>query len=87
MEHYFYANLNESLMKFIQCRYGYNSSIVNTPEDYMVQSTYDLESGFSIEGLGNIYMDKYRLSYLLESNDDHSIIIPGFKYADRSSPY
>lgn len=88
MSNYFYANLNESLMKFIQSRYGYNATIINEPEDYIEQSSFDLESSFSIEGLGNIDSDKYRLAYLLESNrDDNPIMIPGFKYADRSSPY
>ena len=85
IENYFYANLNESLMKFIQSRYGYNASIINTVEDYMEQNLYNLESGFSIEGLMNIDMDKYRLTFLLESYGYGEQIIPGFKRLDINS--
>lgn len=81
---YFYANLNESLMKLIQIRYGYNASIVNTIEDYYSLSSYQLESAFSEEGIRNLDYDKGRMAYVLQDHfmsTKEQIPIIGFKYA------
>lgn len=58
-------NMNESLIKMIQQRYGYNAAVINdisdldyiTPEDF----------SFSIQGLHNLDEDKKRLVIILES--------------------
>lgn len=55
--------LNESLMKIIQQRYGYNGNYIRTEEDFL----YATEGSFSVEGLYNLDIDKERLSYMLES--------------------
>lgn len=64
------ANMNESIIKLIQQRYGYCAAIINTPEDYLQQNKVLLESSFSIDGLANIDIDKDRLAYLYASNRD-----------------
>ena len=56
------ADLNESLFKFIQQRYGYNACRINSLEDLLYVENTD----FSREGLCNLDIDKERLSYLLE---------------------
>ena len=57
------SGLNESLLKFIQQRYGYNASRINTLDDLL----YSEDSDFSREGLINLDVDKERLSYMIES--------------------
>lgn len=47
-------NLPESLMKFIQYRYGFNGCICEEPEDLF----YAKESSFTIEGLFNFDSDR-----------------------------
>lgn len=56
--------LNESLLKFIQQRYGYNAYKINNLEDLL----YTENTDFSKEGLLNLDIDKDRLSYMLESD-------------------
>ena len=56
--------LNESLLKFIQQRYGYNAYRINCLEDLL----YTENTDFSTEGLINLDIDKDRLSYILESD-------------------
>ena len=48
--------ITESLLKFIQQRYGYNAYIVNQPEDFL----YTDESDFSIPGLFALDQDLMR---------------------------
>lgn len=55
--------LNESLFKLIQQRYGYEANRINCPEDFL----YAEESSFSELGLMNLDQDKDRLAYMLES--------------------
>ena len=54
------GSINESFIEFIQQRYGVNCYWVNTIED--IDYCRTMNSGFSIEGLGNFDMDKERLS-------------------------
>lgn len=54
--------INESFIKFIQQRYGYNCYIINTQED--LEFVRDYGSGFSIEGLANFDIDKERISLM-----------------------
>ena len=56
--------LNESLLKFIQQRYGYNACRINNLDDLLYAESTD----FSEEGLRNLDIDKDRLSYMLESD-------------------
>jgi hypothetical protein len=56
-------DLNESLFKFIQQRYGYNACRINNLEDLIYAENTD----FSREGLCNLDIDKERLSYMLET--------------------
>ncbi len=53
--------LTESLMKFIQQRYGYNSNRVNEPSDL----EYLINGDFSLLGIYNLDQDKDRFSYLI----------------------
>ena len=55
--------LNESLFKLIQQRYGYEANRINCQEDFL----YTEESSFSELGLMNLDQDKDRLAYMLES--------------------
>lgn len=55
-----YEYVNESLMKFIQQRYGIVTNIVNNKEDW----GYVQESGFSLQGLYNVDQDKERFTYI-----------------------
>lgn len=57
------SGLNESLLKFIQQRYGYNASRINNLDDLLYAENTD----FSREGLFNLDSDKERLSYMMES--------------------
>ena len=57
------SGLNDSLFKFIQQRYGYNATRINTLDDLVYAENTD----FSEEGLFYLDQDKERLSYLLES--------------------
>lgn len=52
--------VNESLIKFIQQRYGYICNSINVNEDW----EYVQESEFSIQGLYNIDKDKERFAYI-----------------------
>jgi hypothetical protein len=54
--------LNESLFKLIQQRYGYNANRINCYEDFLEAQ----ESSFAEFGLLNIDNDKERLAYLVE---------------------
>ena len=54
---------NESLMKFIQQRYGYNFNLIQSFDDFINAE----ESRFSELGIINLAQDKERLSYMLEA--------------------
>lgn len=58
--------ITESILKIIQSRYGYNSTIVNTEEDILdLYNTYDTEDySFSLEGLAMLDIDKEKYSYI-----------------------
>lgn len=58
-----YINLPESLMKFIQQRYGFNGCVCEEPEDIF----YAKESSFTIEGLFNFDSDRARYLSILNS--------------------
>lgn len=57
-------NLPESLMKFIQYRYGFNGGICEEPEDIQ----YMKESSFTVEGLCNFDADRLRYLDILNKN-------------------
>lgn len=54
--------MNDSLFKFIQQRYGYNSYRINSLTDFL----YSDDSNFTEFGLQNLDLDKDRLSYMIE---------------------
>lgn len=58
-----YVNLSESLMKFIQQRYGFNGGFAAEPEDLF----YIKESSFTVEGLANFDNDRSRYLSILNS--------------------
>jgi hypothetical protein len=60
----FFDMVTESLIKFIQQRYGYISSVLNEPSDI---DYVDREASFSIQGVFNLDQDKERLSYHIGS--------------------
>lgn len=55
-----YEYVNESLVKFIQQRYGIVANMINVKEDW----EYVQESGFSLQGLFNLDKDKERFIYI-----------------------
>lgn len=55
-DYYYTENINESLLKFIQARYGYIGNVIHTMEDL----NYVKEGEFSLGGLANLDMDKER---------------------------
>jgi len=62
-----YKNLlTESLIKFIQQRYGYNAYIVNTLEDF----DHVRASEFSLSGVFNLDLDKKRFADLVFGQTD-----------------
>lgn len=76
-----FDNMVESIIKIIQQRYGYNSAIINDPEDiyYLNQ-----DESFSLAGLPNLDMDKERYSMLYAAQNtykanDGSIKIIGYE--------
>lgn len=58
-------NMNESLIKIIQQRYGYNAAVINDVSDLDYINPEDFS--FSIQGLHNLDEDKKRLVMILES--------------------
>lgn len=63
-----YDYITESLAKLIQCRYGYNSYIVNDPEDILMIGTDIIPEGeFSLPGLAMLDADKERYTYITTS--------------------
>ena len=57
--------MNESLIKMIQQRYGYNAAVINDINDLDYVNPEDFS--FSIQGLHNLDEDKKRLVMILES--------------------
>ena len=70
--------INESFIKFIQQIYGVNCYWVNTVED--IDYCRTINSGFSIEGLGNFDMDKERLSEVAMESKQQSNSIAGYEF-------
>ena len=70
--------INESFIKFIQQRYGINCYWVNTAED--IEYCRTINSGFSIEGLANLDMDKERLSEVAMEANQQSNSIAGYEF-------
>ena len=60
----FTENINESLLKFIQSRYGYIGYIINEIEDL----NFVKEGEFSLGGISNLDMDKARYAELAVFN-------------------
>jgi len=62
--------ITESLIKFIQQRYGYNSYLINEEADleYLTE-----ESSFSIQGLYNLDVDKERYSIIITPGEKNVI--------------
>ncbi len=63
----FAENIIESMMKFIQQRYGYNGIKIDSDDDFIyAQNNYigSFAPGF---GIYNLDIDKERFSYLIES--------------------
>lgn len=63
-EYYYTENINESLLKFIQARYGYIGNVIHTMEDL----NYVKEGEFSLGGLANLDMDKERYCSIAMQN-------------------
>lgn len=61
---YYTENINESLLKFIQARYGYIGNVIHTMEDL----DFVKEGEFSLGGLANLDMDKDRYTKMAISN-------------------
>lgn len=61
-----YEPINESLMKFIQQRYGLICNSINYIEDWECIQ----DSEFSIQGLYNLDLDKERFVYIHAKNND-----------------
>lgn len=59
----------ESIIKFIQQRYGYCAPIVANPEDFL----YITEPTFTIPGLINMDKDKFRYSTIIGGSDPNAI--------------
>lgn len=60
----FTENINESLLKFIQSRYGYIGYIINELEDL----NFAREGEFSIGGIANLDIDKARYAEMAVCN-------------------
>ena len=61
-------NLVESLIKFIQQRYGYNATKISSFDDYIYSANSKYIAGFTPGyGLMNLDIDKERYSYILEA--------------------
>lgn len=57
--------ITESLLKIIQQRYGYNSFIINDPEDTLCIDTEIMtEEGFSVLGMSTLDQDRERYEYI-----------------------
>lgn len=73
-----FENINESLMKFIQQRYGYNGCIVTSYDDY-----FNADSGqFNELGVYNLDQDLERLSEDAEEKRLKAGGIPYFKQTE-----
>ena len=65
----FIENLNESLAKLIQQRYGYNVYRINCWDDIdSIMSSWNKQESFSINGLFNLDADKDRIAQIFESS-------------------
>ncbi len=53
----------ESILKFIQQKYGFNGQILGSPEDFL----YTQDSTFTIQGLYNLDIDKERFAILCQN--------------------
>jgi hypothetical protein len=70
-----YADIiTESLIKFIQQRYGYNSNFIQESEDL----DYLVESSFSVPGLYNLDIDKKRFVNMCAGNCDMNTLCQMF---------
>lgn len=59
--------VTDSVSSIIRKRYGYNSYILNDPDDvFFLSEQVDGEGEFGILGLGNLYADKERYSYIYQ---------------------
>lgn len=56
----------ESVLKFIQQRYGFNGQILGSPEDFM----YTSDSTFTIQGLYYLDLDKERFVAVCQNYGD-----------------
>ena len=81
-------NLDESLFKLIQQRYGINAVEIQTEEDYIYAKIHNNDEGFNkAYGIQNLDMDKERFSYLVEQYKVYyhqlpSRYIEGFEVSD-----
>ena len=58
-QNWYYESINESLMKLIQQRYGYNYFEINTVEDYEYAKSADYNDySFNVQGIFNLDQDK-----------------------------
>lgn|SRR5574344_1330557 len=63
-------DLAESLVKFIQQRYGINATLVNTYDDYMDAISAETDNEYSmITHLPYLDMDKDRYAYIMSSRN------------------
>lgn len=72
-------NINESLLKLIQQRYGYVGNLIHAPEDFQ----YLTEGSFSIEGLSNLDSDKMIIANnaMIEIAANGNRPVPGSEYS------
>jgi hypothetical protein len=78
----FYDRIIESLIKFIQQRYGYLGYILGSPDDI---EYINPDNGFSINGLYNLDIDKNKFSYIYASmytkkDKNGNLFIEGFEH-------
>lgn len=58
-----FEDINESILKFIQQRYGYNATFITCIDDFINAN----ETSYNDVGYYNIIADKERLAYIVES--------------------
>jgi hypothetical protein len=61
---YAFDNLTESVQKYILGRYGYKSYFITSIEDIHYMSMEDEIGSFTVNGIGNLDIDKERYSLM-----------------------
>ena len=86
------VNLDESLMKLIQQRYGVNSVLITCDEDYVYAKTH-MDCNFDRRfGMQNLLADKEKFTYMISSyrvhnNTDYAANLDGFEICKEDYEY